>query len=171
MEPIDVAFKQLKSLISEISSYAGALHTEADVRLKVLDRILTEVLHWPYDSIETEPHTGAGFADYALLDSGLCRVILEAKKDGAPLGCDSRRAGGSYKISGGVFQEPAAREGIDQAIRYCGEKSAELACVTNGREWIIFRGSRLGDGRNTRDGFAFVFPNLQAVDDKFLLFY
>ena len=171
MEPIDAAIERLKALRPEIASYVESVNTEAEVRLKIIDRILTEVLHWPYASIEAEPHVGDGYADYALLDAGLCRVILEAKKDGVSFGCEGRRPGAFYKLSGGVFQNAGARQGIDQAIRYCGEKSAELACVTNGREWILFRGSRLGDGRKTRDGFAFVFPSLQAIEDEFLLFY
>src|SRR5262249_1523570 len=90
---------------------------------------------------------------------------------GRSLGCESRQAGRSFKLSGGLFSSPAAKEGISQAIRYCGDKNAELACVTNGREWIVFRGSRLGDGTATRDGAAFVFPNLAGILDNFRLFY
>jgi hypothetical protein len=68
----------------------------------VIDRVLVEVLHWPYDSIETEPHTPAGYADYARLDLGLCRVILEAKRDGLSPGTEQRRPGGAFKMSAGV---------------------------------------------------------------------
>lgn len=171
MEPVDTAFQRFAVLRPEIEAYLDSVKTEAEVRLKIIDRILTDVLHWPYDSIEAEPHTGAGYADYALLEAGLCRVIIEAKRDGRSFDLSTRRPGASYKISGGVFQNPDIREGIDQGIRYCGEKSAELACVTNGREWVIFRGSRLGDGRATRDGFAFAFPGLAAIEQEFQLFY
>jgi predicted ATPase len=171
VEPIDAAYDAFTLLLPEIEGYMSSVQTEADVRLKVINRILIEVLHWPYEAISAEPHTDSGFADYALLESSLCRVIVEAKRDGLSLGCEDRRPGGSYKISGGVFNLAAARDGINQAIRYCGEKSSELACVTNGREWILFRGSRLGDGRNTRDGHAFVFPSLASVREQFSLFY
>ena len=63
------------------------------------------------------------------------------------------------------------QEGIEQAIRYCGQKNAELACVTNGHEWIVFRGSRLGDGRGTRSGVAFLFSSFADVQSRFALFY
>lgn len=171
VEPIDAAHENFRRIVPEISRYLDSVQTEADVRLKVIDRILVEVLHWPYESIQTEPHTDAGYADYALLDSGLCRVILEAKRDGLSLGIEQRRPGGAFKLSGGVFQSAAAKEGIGQAIRYCGERSAELACITNGREWILFRGSRMGDGKPVREGHAFVFPSLAAVEEQFALFY
>lgn len=49
--------------------------------------------------------------------------------------------------------------------------SAELACVTNGIEWIIYRGNRLGDGTDVTDGMAFVFPSLSDLESKFDLFY
>ena len=171
VEPIDTAFQKYQLLKPEIESYVATINTEAEVRLKVVDRILTEVLHWPYESIEAEPHTGAGYADYTLLEAGLCRIVIEAKRDGRSFDLSSRRPGASYKLSGGVFQNVDMREGINQAIRYCGEWNAELACVTNGREWVVFRGSRLGDGRATRDGSAFVFPDLQAIASEFSLFY
>ncbi len=35
----------------------------------------------------------------------------------------------------------------------------------------MFRGNRLGDGRDTRDGMAFIFPDLKAIDENFSFFY
>jgi hypothetical protein len=97
--------------------------------------------------------------------------VLEAKRDGRSLGIETRTAGHAFKLNGPVFNTSSVTEGIEQAIRYCGQKSAELACVTNGREWIVFRGSRLGDGRDTMEGLGFVFPSLDAVQSHFALFY
>src|SRR4051812_8369313 len=145
LEPIDAAHQRMIALAAEVEGLIESLATEADVRLKVVNRVLVEVLGWPYDSIDAEPFVeGGGFADYVLLRDGLNKAVLEAKKDGRSFGLETRRAGGAYKVGGGVFKEEAVKEGIDQAIRYCGEKSAELACVTNGREWVVFRGSRSG---------------------------
>jgi energy-coupling factor transporter ATP-binding protein EcfA2 len=171
MEPVDLAHQRFRSLRIEVSDYVHSITTEADTRLKVIDRVFTEVLLWPHCEILTEPPVPTGFADYAFLVGGKSRLITEAKRDGRSFGVEGRQPGRGYKLSGGVFTNSDAREGITQAIRYCGEKSAELACVTNGREWIIFRGSRLGDGVDIRDGVAFVFPNLVAIEDSFNLFY
>jgi hypothetical protein len=56
MEPIDAAHDAFKSLVLEVADYMDSVETEADVRLKVINRVLVEVLLWPYDSISTEPH-------------------------------------------------------------------------------------------------------------------
>ena len=74
-------------------------------------------------------------------------------------------------LNGPAFKSEAVTEGIEQAIRYCGSKNAELACVTNGRQWLIFRGNRLGDGTDTMRGMAFVFSTLDSIADNFKLFY
>jgi hypothetical protein len=133
--------------------------------------MLKEVLHWPLGEIGTEEPADAGFADYVCRVRGRARLVVEAKRDGRSLGVEGRPSGAAFKLSGSVFKSEAAKEGITQAIRYCGTKNAEMACVTNGREWIIFRGTRLGDGLDTRDGMAFVFSNLNDIEQKFKLFY
>ncbi len=171
VDPIDLAHQRFRELRTEISGYIKSVENEADTRLKIINRIFVEVLLWPFCEILAEPSTPSGYADYAFLVNGRTRLITEAKRDGRSFGCENRQPGRGYKISGGVFTNDAVREGISQAIRYCGEKSAELACVTNGREWVIFRGSRLGDGLDIREGMAFVFPNLEAIEENFNLFY
>jgi hypothetical protein len=95
----------------------------------------------------------------------------QAKRDAAAFGLDARAPGRPYKLNGPVFSGAIVRAGIAQAIQYCAHKNAELACVTNGHEWIVFRGSRLGDGRDTLDGMAFIFPTLEAIREQFKLFY
>jgi energy-coupling factor transporter ATP-binding protein EcfA2 len=171
MEPIDAAYERFKSFIQEYGAQLNNTITEADTRMKVIDRILTEVLLWPHPEIRLEEPTDTGYADYVCRIKGKARLVVEAKKDGRVLGCEGRPAGAHYKLNGPVFREKTAQEGIAQAISYCGSKNAELACVTNGREWIIFRGNRLGDGTDTNDGMALIFPSLADIDAKFQLFY
>lgn len=171
VEPIDVAYEAFNSLVTEVDGYKDSIRTEADTRLKVIDRVLDEVLRWPLRETLAEPETASGFIDYSCTVEGRSRLIVEAKRDDRSLGTERRQVNRGYKIGGGVFTAPAAKEGISQAIRYCGEKNAELACVTNGREWIVFRGNRLGDGRDTRDGAAFVFPDLESIKQNFRFFY
>ncbi len=170
MEPIDIASEQLKSIMSEIVEYKDTIYSEEDTRLKVLNRVF-EALGWPLSEIFTEEQAGAGYIDYKLTVNGLARLVVEAKRDGRDLGLDNRTPGHAYKLSGPVFNSQSVKEGIAQGIRYCGQKNAELACVTNGSEWVVFRGSRLGDGRDTMEGMAFVFPSLDAVHSNFALFY
>ena len=171
MEPIDAAYAAFQGLTRECAAYLNSVETEADTRLKIIDRLLTEVLLWPYAEMNTEVPAEGGFADYVCRVQSRSRLVVEAKRDGRSLGCEGRPAGATFKLSGGVFKAESAKEGIAQAIQYCGAKNAELACVTNGREWLIFRGTRLGDGLDTRDGVAFVFANLVDIEQKFNLFY
>ena len=171
VEPIDAAVRAFDALEKDIESYGSTVKSEQDTRVKIIDRVLTEVLGWPLAEIMTEVQAGKGFVDYKLTNRGLARAVVEAKRDGREFGLESRTAGRAYRLDGPTFHSVDVREGIDQAIRYCGRKNAELACVTNGREWLVFRGSRLGDGKDTEEGVAFVFPTLGAIRSSFALFY
>ncbi|MDP8931717.1 MAG: ATP-binding protein, partial [Actinomycetota bacterium] len=170
MEPLDAGFQALQRIRDELPDYADTVVTEADTRLKVIDRILREVLGWPLGEIHAEEAAGPGFVDYKLTVNDLARLVVEAKRDGRDLGL-AGEAGRSYKLGGPMFRAEAVREGIEQAIIYCAHHSAELAAVTNGHEWMVFRANRLGDGRRVKDGYAFVFPSLHAVADHFKLFW
>jgi AAA domain-containing protein len=70
-----------------------------------------------------------------------------------------------------VFKNDTIKEGIAQAVRYSAYKGTELACVTNGREWVVFRSNRIGDGVDTLEGKAVVFPSLKCVSSQFRLFF
>ncbi|MBY0460775.1 MAG: cold shock domain-containing protein, partial [Gemmataceae bacterium] len=121
--------------------------------------------------IHLENSAGPGFIDYRCTVTTLNRLVVEAKKDSRDLGVAADKSGQFFKLNGPVFKTADAQEGIEQAIRYCGHKNAELACVTNGRQWIIFRGNRLGDGQDTLEGRACAFGSLEQVQKNFALFY
>ena len=76
MEAIDTAHERWKALAAEIATYETPLKTEADTRLKVIDRVLTEILEWHLDDIVTEETTGRGFVDYRVSLRGHARLIL-----------------------------------------------------------------------------------------------
>jgi hypothetical protein len=139
--------------------------------MKVIDRMFVEILGWPRHEIHLENSAGSGFIDYRCTVTGLNRIIVEAKKDSRDLGVASDKFGQFFKLNGPVFKPADAQEGIEQAIRYCGHKNAELACVTNGRQWVIFRGNRLGDGQDTLEGRACAFGSLEQVQKNFALFH
>ncbi|MDZ7914924.1 MAG: AAA family ATPase [Rhodococcus sp. (in: high G+C Gram-positive bacteria)] len=171
MEPLDVAFAKYQQILPQLVESLTGRGTEADARLQVIDRLLIEVLNWDRSDIRCEKKSGDGYADYVLSIAGKSRMVVEAKRDGRDLGCRSKAAGQAYKLNGPVFKTPAASEGIRQGILYCAMNSSELACVTNGLEWIVYRGNRLGDGSETLEGMAYVFPSLTELEVKFGLFY
>jgi predicted type IV restriction endonuclease len=167
LDTIDAAAQEFDRIATEIASYGDTIRSEEDTRLKVINPILHSVLGWPMGEILTEESSGGGFIDYKLSVGGRARAVVEAKKDGRTLGLSQRSPARAFRLNGPVFSSAAAKEGIGQAIRYCGQKNAELACVTNGREWIVFRGSRLGDGVDTNEGMAFVFTSLDSIKQNF----
>ena len=168
---IDAAFKRLELLLTEAEQFADTLFTESDTRIKIIDTMLIEVLGWQKADILTEEQAGKGYLDYKLSIDNLAKVIVEAKRDTRVFELANRDCGGAYKLSGPVFKNENVQEGIAQAVHYSAYKGTELACVTNGREWVVFRSNRIGDGVDTLEGKAFVFPSLQCVRDEFSLFH
>jgi cold shock CspA family protein len=173
MEPIDAAKERFDTFVDQINTlgFWNSMDSEADVRMKVIDPLFSDILGWPKQDIKLECKAGPSFVDYCCTVKTLNRLVVEAKKEPRDLGINEGHAARFFKLSGAVFKTEAAREGIEQAIWYCGHKSAELACVTNGRQWAIFRGARGADGTDTLEGLACVFGSLEAIQSKFKEFY
>lgn len=170
-DSMDFGYRKFKDLIRELPKFSHTLHNEADVRMKIVNDILTEALFWEKQDIVPECHTGPGFADYILSIGAVSKMVVEVKKLSRTFGLSTRPCGVAYKLSGPAFKNKDADEGIQQVIKYSAFKNTELACVTNGYEWIVFRSNRIGDGTDTLDGKAFAFPSLECIDHSFALFF
>jgi cold shock CspA family protein len=172
VEPLDSAYERFKAFVEKVGApgFWDSVKSEADVRMKIVDPIFMEILGWPLTDIHCESQAGKNFIDYRGTIKGLNRLIIEAKKEARDLGINETHAGRYFKLNGAVFHTEAAREGIDQAIRYCGHKNVELACLTNGQQWAVFRG-RAREGTDTMENVACVFGSLEAVGKKFQEFY
>lgn len=170
MDPIDSRQQSLKEIKEWADSFGQTLITESDTRFKIIDRVLTEALGWKREDVLTEEIAGEGRLDYKLMIDGATRLIVEAKKEAVSFDLAHRQTGQAYKLNGAVFKG-AADAAIRQVISYCAFKNAELACATNGAEWIIFRANRLGDGKDTLDGKGFVFASLADVLANFAQFH
>ncbi len=172
MEQRDISYQKLQEFLVIINeSYWESINSEADTRKKIVDKFFSEILGWPEHEIQLESSAGKGFIDYRFTIKHLNRLIVEVKKKDRDLGLSQNHSGKSFKLSGSVFNTQASKEGIEQAIRYCGHKNAELACVTNGFQWFVFRANRLGDGLETLEGVAFCFGSLEGIKENFNLFY
>ena len=170
MEPIDTGFAELNVIRDELPDLLPGIVSEEDTRMKVITRILQRALGWPLTEIFTEEPAGDGFLDYKLSVNGMGRVVVEAKRDGRELGFENANVR-PYRLNGPMFKQPAVKEGLAQAISYAAYQGCEVGVLTNGREWVIFRANRLGDGKTIGDGFGFVFPNIDAVAEHFKLFW
>lgn len=171
MEPLDAAFEKFCHFVDEVvPDFWDTLKTETDVRTKLIDRVFVDILGWPMSEILLEDSDDAGRIDYRMTIGEHSRLIVEAKREGRDLGVNETHAARFFKLNGTVFNTEGSKQAIRQLIGYCADEGAELACATNGRQWFVFRGSRL-DGTKVREGFACVFGSLDAVKEKFQRFY
>ncbi len=168
---IDAAYVKLEALLKEVADCGESIFTESDARIKIIDTMFNVVLGWHKSQITTSEQAGRGFLDYKFTIDGFAKLIVEAKRQQRHFELDNRDCGEAFKLSGPVFNNADLQEGIQQAIQYSAYKGTELACVTNGKEWVVFRSNRLGDGFETLDGKAFVFRSLECIKAKFALFY
>lgn len=165
---VDTTKATLDSIWPDLDAALRAPGSEQDARLKIINRVLIEVCGWEYGQIKTEVANERGFADYALLDQKartLC--ILEAKKTGKLVIDSASTKKLEVQVGGSVLKK--AKEGIDQAVGYCVEKSCSYAVVTDGRAWVFFR--LRTDGLPFREGKAIVFPTFASILDDFATFY
>jgi predicted type IV restriction endonuclease len=158
---IDPSYERLLQLKPEIEDALNSVLNESDIRLKVLDRFLFEVLEWKHEAVFTEPPTPSGYIDY-LLTIGERRgaIVIEAKRSGllrpATKGDEVLHA----SLSGPVLKPLLA--GIKQAMSYATENGVAVAAVTDGNTWLFFKASRT-DGKKPLDGKGVLFPNLKAT--------
>ena len=171
MKNIDVAFAQFSKILEEIKGYESTIFSEQDSRIKIIDRILIEVLGFKFEDILTEPKSGEGFIDYKISINAIPRLIVEAKKDGLDFEIGDSYNGRAFKLNGPVFKNQIVQDGLRQAIIYSAMEGVELACLTNGRTWIILKANRTSENKNVFDGKAFVFSNLESLRNEFKLFY
>lgn len=172
MEPIDSAYKTFEDFLKGLpSDHWESISSEADARLKLIDPVFTDVLGWPHENIRLEEANAHGRVDYRFVVNTFSRLIAEAKREGRDLGINASHSARFFKLSGSVFSTEASQEAIRQLIGYCAYRSAELACATNGRQWFVFKGNRLGDGIDIMEGLACVFGSLDAVKENFRVFY
>ncbi|MGE3440771.1 MAG: AAA family ATPase [Blastocatellales bacterium] len=152
-------------------NFSSTLTTESDVRLKVIDDVLQSVLGWGKEDIQTEERAGTKYLDYKLSSQEVARVVIEAKRAARSFGLIDLDCANTYKLSGPALNKKDLKEGIYQAIEYSAYKGCELACVTNGYEWVVFRSNRIGDGLETLSGKAFVFSSLECIKNSFRIFF
>ena len=165
---IDEAFSTATALFSEFESHLHEIETEQDARLQIINRILTEVLGWPFRDIRTEPHSDSGYTDYLISSSGTRCFVVEAKRVGHLLVDTLNPKFSQYKVGGAAIS--SAFPGVQQAVKYCVDHGVNYAALTNGLSWIAFQPFP-ANGQSYKERQAFVFPDLQSIRDNFSTFY
>jgi len=164
---IEVAHKQLQTITTQWNTAKAA--GQKDIVAGLIKPILTQVLEWKPEELTDCKSPSAPYECIRLTVEKASRAAVIIQK--TPLGLKDRNTDRPYRLDGPVLKVPESAEGVKQACMVCGMKNTELAVLTNGEEWIVFRGSRIGDGKDTMEGQAFVFPTLQAIHEMFKLFY
>ena len=165
---IEIAFERFSKLVPSIEAELKNGSNEADTRLKVLDRILFEVLDWKHEAVFVEPYTASGYIDY-LLTVGERRgaLIIEAKRAGHLAPATKGEEVIPVSLNGTVVKP--LHSGIQQAMRYALEKGVAMAAVTDGNTWLFFKASRT-DGIPPMEGKGLLFPNLKSVISNYTTF-
>lgn len=152
----------IPQILEQHAQIALADANEAETRLKVIERVLFEVLGWTHDDVSVEEHVSednaSSYADYIVRTAGSAFVV-EAKKVGATFSdvpnVRRRRLTASF-VSG------ALGEAIVQARDYARKKGIPFAVVTNGAAWVAFPATRV-DQVSFADSSAVIFPSLQSA--------
>jgi hypothetical protein len=142
---------------------------EAETRCELIDRILTAI-GWEPSSFAREKNTGTGdYIDYELPRSANPTLVIEAKRSGLSFVLDETKleTGRTRSLrtllgNGGK----SLKEALKQAAGYCNDRAIPYACVTNGYQWLLFRGLS-SESRSWNDGRAVVFPSSEAVIANF----
>lgn len=168
----ELFFETCRDLCARAVELADDDANEAATRLEVVDGILENVLGWPRADFQPEHSTESGsFTDYLLRSHRSPLVIVEAKRAGKtfnlPAKYRKREYGaGSLCSYGG----PELKAAMTQAAEYCNQTAAQFAVVTNGRQWIVFRGLARRD-RGWGAFPAIVFSNPALNPEVFVEFW
>lgn len=140
---------------------------EATTRCELIDVILT-ALGWKPPSLTREVNSQTGdWLDYELSAGGESWLVVEAKRAGNTFALDIGEDYGVRAIS--TLQRRGGanlRDALKQAAQYCNDRAIPFACVTNGYQWIFFRGLSRRSKSWTSER-ALIFGSADAVLEMF----
>ena len=142
---------------------------ETETRCELIDQILTAI-GWESGSFAREVGTGTSdYVDYELPRSTHPTLVVEAKRSGASFVLDEAKfeAGRTRSLAtllriGGK----SLKDALKQAAGYCNDRAIPYACVTNGYQWLFFRGLS-SEAQSWNEGRVIVFPSSEALIANF----
>ena len=116
---------------------------EADVRFRIIDTILKDILSWPLDSIACEKNIDGSRADYVLKrKSNTPALVIEAKRDSEyfELPKTPNSNNNFQKIAlEKLLSDANIKSAILQVKEYCEDLGCGYGAISNGHEWIFFQ--------------------------------
>ncbi len=160
-----------QDILAELAKLTRSGANEAETRLKIIDRVLFEVLGWSRDDVSVEKRVSEDgkttFADY-ILRTGMTAIVVEAKK----IAQSSIEIPGVRRVQlSRKFMSSEIGEVITQARDYGRKLGIPFAVATNADYWVIFPATRT-DQVSFQESSAIVFPTLiSALKDDFAEFH
>ena len=167
---IDLSFQEFNKKMSILETLTR-LENESITRLRAIDTILFEVLHWDKLNIETEKYCReSGYADYVFHINDSPYLVLEAKKSGIEFLLPDRAYENRPYIFGLMAKEcPEAYSALIQAIGYATILGSNYVSISNGHQWLFcltFVPNQPIDNR-----LVFIFESFDAIKNRFDKFY
>lgn len=164
----DSAIKLFDAICAEVAQNMNSIQTEEDAKIQIILRIVLEVLGWKHSDIGSERKHDNGYSDFIISNGDTPAFVLEAKRT-HDLSIKTAETGKlrHLKLSGNALKE--AQEGIEQAASYAAPNGIQVAVLSNGIRWIIFKSFTAGASYKLQE--AFVFPSLESISADFLIFY
>ncbi|MEE9130525.1 MAG: hypothetical protein V3T84_10950 [Phycisphaerales bacterium] len=171
MTTVDDAIAALRIIQKEFADFCQerGKASEADTRVKVIDRILKEVCLWPESKITREERVDYGVVDYIVTVRGRRLIAVEAKREGVPFVIPAGQSRRTLSLSGALLTDREIEKAVQQVRGYCSDEGIRYAIATNGYSWVIFRAVR--DDMPWRNGRARVFKSLEQIEERFTEFW
>ena len=164
----DEAYKNLSNIIDKYKDNLPLMN-EAETRAKIIDRVLRECLDWDEDSIRREDRVESGYTDYRLLIGGVCRVVIEAKRECDYFEIPKTKNRRTYKLSGAIESVTNLVEAINQVRTYCTDLGVKYGAVFNGYQLVIF--PAISIGKSWKEGYCTVFHSFDDLKENFSLLW
>jgi len=159
MISFDTAFENLKLIQTEFKDFCEkhGEASEADTRVKLIDRILLDVCGIPESNIKREWHSDSGYSDYIIEVLGKQQIIIEAKREGESFLFPQDNRSRTLKINGPILSSASIKQALLQVRSYCDDLGIRYAIATNGYSWIIFRAIK--ENGSWKDASARIFSS------------
>lgn len=153
---------QVQKLLTAHDKLVLANANEAETRLKLIDKIVFQVLGWTEDDVRIEETVSEDgettFADY-IVSTGFTSFVIEAKKIGqSAIEVPNTR---KHLLNRRLVTGPTG-DAIVQAREYGRKRSIPFAVVTNGDRWIVFPAVR-NDEITFAESSAILFGSLKSI--------
>jgi predicted type IV restriction endonuclease len=170
---LDDALQELVNLIGQLDQYLINHYNEADTRVKFVDPLLTDVLGWNEHLHIRREETYRESEERRSIDYIVSLeypvLVVEAKKSLKRFEIPEKARQIKYSLSGVIRDWRNVWDAITQAQRYCVDKGARYALVTNGHQYIAFKA--ISESPSWTQGHALVLGSPEILRENFTLFY